>query len=88
MQLQRNAAGRRDDRREERAAALGRQQPRRILDRDEVRLERHQLAGALDEVRVRVHRAKRVRHHGIDLHPGLMPASDDDSMLRLSLSAS
>jgi hypothetical protein len=69
MQLHGDVAGGAYDLRKKRAAALGREEARRVLDRDEVYPESHQLLGALDVVRIGVDRRERVGHHRVDLHP-------------------
>jgi hypothetical protein len=72
MQLHRNPARRRDDRGKQRTRAFRREQARRILDRDEVDVERAELQRTFDVVAVGVHRRQRIRDHRVDAHAGRM----------------
>ena len=58
-----------DKRREKRPGAIGGEQARRILDRNEVDAKRLQFNESLDEVRVRVNGTHRVRDHRVHEHP-------------------
>ena len=72
MQLEGNPSCRREHCREERPGALGGEEPGGVLNRDEVSLQPHQFLGAFDIVRIRVHGAQCVGHHGVDLHPSMV----------------
>ena len=76
MHLHRNATRRRDERGQERARALRRQQSGRILDGNVVGAELDELLRASDVIRIGVHRAQRVGQHRIDLHAGVVTGAN------------